>query len=340
MAANVRTLVTELGTALGLLDTDPERVWYARPDQLVNVSDADWKSLRDAAVGGERDHFVAAHANGRYFLLADDGLRGRPPALVEWRGPTRSPGDEVAPIDLRVDHVYQVSCKYLSRITLNASPAYLFERLATGGQGRRADDWFHVVDPDGFQALYRAALESLDGESRMTADFPDDVMALVPAQRDVLRRAWTRSPPPAFTASWQEFSDVVSERSAAIWRTNLPAAGGESMLWRLLRIGSAPYFVLGLERKTSRFEPLRLRVMTPWDWRHRFRLVSFEIRAGRRAQPSVDWSAVVEERDDGQRRTVDGHVEVRWSHGRFGGRPEAKVYLDTPLSAVPGYVEL
>jgi hypothetical protein len=36
-------------------------------------------------------------------------------------------------------------------------------------------------------------------------------------------------------------------------------------------------------------------------------------------------------------RTVEGHVELRWSHGRFGGPPEAKVYLDTPHHEVPGY---
>lgn len=34
---------------------------------------------------------------------------------------------------------------------------------------------------------------------------------------------------------------------------------------------------------------------------------------------------------------VAGHVEIRWSHGRFGGHPEAKVYLDTPHAQVPGY---
>jgi len=39
----------------------------------------------------------------------------------------------------------------------------------------------------------------------------------------------------------------------------------------------------------------------------------------------------------GEDRTVEGHVELRWSHGRFGGPPEAKVYLDTPHHEVPGY---
>ena len=54
----------------------------------------------------------------------------------------------------------------------------------------------------------------------------------------------------------------------------------------------------------------------------------------------VGWNAIVRRRDDGSETSVAGHVEVRWSHGRFCGPPEAKVYLDTPHTAVPGYFPL
>jgi hypothetical protein len=37
---------------------------------------------------------------------------------------------------------------------------------------------------------------------------------------------------------------------------------------------------------------------------------------------------------------IAGHVEVRWSHGRFGAPPEAKGYLDTAHHLVPGYFAL
>lgn len=340
MTPGGRTLVTELGTALGLLDVDVDRVWFARPPRLLNVADAHWAALRDA-VDGDGERFAAAYDNGRHFLLAPDGLRGRPPALVEWRGPMRVPGDEVAPIDLRIDHVFQVSCKYLSKITLNASPSYLFERMATGGQGRRSEDWFARVDAAGYRRLYDAALGCLDDEVRGAYPWPAEPTDLTRPLRDVLREQWKhRRPPAAFAAQWETFSRSVSACSAEAWRANLGEASPESMLWRLLRIGSAPYFVLGLERRDAGFEPLRVRVMTPWDWRHAFELLSFDIEPGGRAQPSVDWRAQVRVRRDGSRADVNGHVEVRWSHGRFNGPPEAKVYLDVPLSRVPGYVEL
>jgi hypothetical protein len=105
------------------------------------------------------------------------------------------------------------------------------------------------------------------------------------------------------------------------------------MLWRLLRLAPAPYFVLGTGQSGS----VRLRVGTPWDFQQSFRVRSLEVAAQPGGQSRVGWRAVVADHLDGSEREVLGHVEVRWSHGRFGGPPEAKVYLDTPHDRVPGY---
>jgi hypothetical protein len=104
----------------------------------------------------------------------------------------------------------------------------------------------------------------------------------------------------------------------------------------LLRIGSAPYYVLGVASD----EALRLRIATPWDWRERFELSDFHVGAGSDGQAVVRWQAVIRDKQRGSELPVDGHVEVRWSHGRFCGPPEAKVYLDTSHRDVPGYFPL
>ena len=85
---------------------------------------------------------------------------------------------------------------------------------------------------------------------------------------------------------------------------------------------------------------MRLRVATPWDWQQRFELRSFEVSPEAGLQPRVAWSASVLDRGTGEEVPVGGHVEIRWSHGRFCGHPEAKVYLDTAHRRVPGYFEL
>jgi hypothetical protein len=85
---------------------------------------------------------------------------------------------------------------------------------------------------------------------------------------------------------------------------------------------------------------LRLRIATPWDWRQEFRLTEFDVAAEAAGQPRVGWRALVRQRHTGLQRLVTGHVEIRWSHGRFAGPPEAKVYLDSPHAEVPGYIPL
>lgn len=331
------TKLTEIVTGLGMLGGDhPLAMLPARPGELRNVDDTTWDSVvtawSDASV---RPLVDAAFANGRFFYEAADALRGRRPRIVEWTGPQRSPGDEVAPVDLRVDHVYLVSCKYLSKITVNASPSHLFERLLTGGHGRRAGDWYRQVAPGEHERLWSATRIWL-AATEPTLDLPVDHDAMSKAERKavsgVLRRqrAW----PAELLGAYQDMCVAVSVRSALVWQESIAASTGaaEAMLWRLLRIGSAPYFVLG----SGGAVPLRLRVASPWDWRQSFTFRRLVIEAVAGGQPMVSWTAELRDRD-GHDVQVAGHVEIRWSHGRFSGPPEAKVYLDTPFADVPGY---
>jgi hypothetical protein len=329
--ADLRTTITEVVTGLGMLGFDDvDAALAARPEAIVNVEPDVYDELQRAAK--ERLHadvFTAAVMNGQSFLDARDALRGRTPMLIEWKGAHRAPGDEVVPADLRVDHVYLVSCKYLSRIVVNASPHHLFERLLAGGHGQRGGDWFRTVAPAEHDTLYAAV--------RATAEtaMPEDVTALDRSERralaDRLRAGW----PPGVADRYQALVDRTAEESAQRWRTAI-GTNAEAMLWRLLRIGSAPYFVLG----ASPAGFLRLRIATPWDWREAFELRGFEVDPRAGGQPIVAWRAVVRPRATREDRVIEGHVEVRWSHGRFSGPPEAKVYLDTPHADVPGYFPL
>lgn len=334
--------ITEIVTGLGM--TGAERVEDAlesRPAALLAVDDSTWGRVRDAYHDRTmRPVFLGAFANGRAFLRADDGLRDRLPLRVEWRGSARTPTDDQVPADLRIDHVYLVSCKYVSKILHNASPASLFERCLASSQRRTTDtDWFATVAPAPFQQLYREARLSIDGGVR----FPERVGDLDQPQRRELSKALAAGWTPAGDARYRELSNAVSAESARRWNEALAtAAERRLMLWRLLRIGSAPYFVLG----TGAGDTLRLRVMTPWDWNQAFELVDFAITAEEMGQPRVRWEAEVRQRSHGPDRSdrsvrsVRGHIEIRWSHGRFGGRPEAKVYLDTAHRDVPGYEPL
>jgi hypothetical protein len=327
-----KTAISEISTGLGMLQYDDiDAALAARPAAMRNVRTTEWDALLAAwNRAAHRDLFVASWMNGQAFLRASDALRGREPWVIEWKGPQRSVGDEAVPADLRIDHVYLVSCKYQSGIVINASPDHLFERLLVGGHGRRSGtNWFSETAPVEHAALYNSVRDSVD------MPLPAEFGALSFQQRRALARSLRIAWPGDAERCYQALVAKVSEESAIRWKSAL-GANAERMLWRMLRIGSAPYFVLGASRQAS----MRLRVATPWDWRQVFELRSFAIDARIGGQPMVGWEALVRRKLDGSDATVRGHVEIRWSHGRLCGPPEAKVYLDTPHSEVPGYFVL
>ena len=331
----LRTEVTEITTGLGMLGfrtlDDALRV---RPAAITNVTDEHYARLEAARASGVLPRaFEVAWQNGMAFALAGEGLRGRPPWWLEWKGGHRPPGYEQIPADLRVDHVYLVSCKYGSDILTNSSPANLFDRHLSERRDDRAD-WYLEVAPEAYQRLYSACRAELDG-----ADLPRSLRELEPRHRTLLKKNLPRRLSGDLAGLYRAFAADVAAASARRWMAGLKTARQrEEMLWRLLRLQSAPYFVLG---ESADGRPLRYRVATPWDFRSRYRLVDFAAAPDReRRQPVVFWNARVTDLAAGGDVDVAGHVEVRWSHGRFAQVPEAKVYLDTRHHAVPGYVPL
>jgi hypothetical protein len=330
--ADLKTDVTELGTGLGLLGFEsPEAALNARPKECLHVEASHWDRL-DAAMEtlSLRQAFYAAWLNGRAMLAAEEGLRGRVPLRMEWKGPHKPPGYERLPADLRVDHVFLISCKYVSKVLWNLAPTFLFDRCLEGRGDEPRADWFEAVASSAYGALYADVRKTVGNLPNTQAD-------LTSADRDRIKEACARKWPDELEQSAQTFATEVAGLTATRWLARLPNhSARERMLWLLLRLNSAPYFILG----SGPQGPLRLRVGTPWDWRQRFSLREFTVAAADSLQPQVNWTAVIEHRGRGEDVVVRGHVEIRWSHGRFCGFPEAKVYLDTPHRDVPGYFEL
>lgn len=329
---SLRTEITEITTGLAMLGyQDLARALEVRPRHIRHVTEATFDRLDAAKASGLHDRdFEIAWSNGAAFARSPLGLRGRPPWTLEWKGHHKpaSKSIETNPADLRIDHVYLISCKYNSRILHNSGPVPLFEHgLHTPGPIQRSN-WFETVCPDAFRAVWRPVF--------VAAGLPDGVTpsSATTAQRAVVDELLDDSPLDTGTVGYTQFVTKASESTAARWRatTSTPRARQE-LLWRLLRMQAAPYFVLGARQDRT---PMRYRVGTPWDFAQKYKLESLTITAGRRGQPSVDWTFEVSDLA-GARSTVHGHVEVRWSHGKLNGSPEAKVYLDCEPESVPGY---
>jgi hypothetical protein len=332
--ADLKTSVTELITGLGMTGHETvEEALEREPSSMVSVSPERWKELRGAYEGGAfNKEFGHAFANGRAFFFASDGLRERMPQLIEWKGAQKSTGDEVLPVDLRIDHVFLISCKYLSKILHNASPSRVFDHALRSTRFDGSVDWFDEVAREQHTELYRLCKEQTG-----LGDLAASPCDLTTPQRQLLKEATPKQWSSDVEAAYKEMCLAVSHASAQRLQQHVKGKSEqEAILRRLLRFGQAPYFVLGNTAKDS----LRVRVATPWDWQQQFELRRFDVEPRDGGQPMVTWRAVVRGRHSGLEQTVEGHIEIRWSHGRFGGKPEAKVYLDTPHTQVPGYFPL
>ncbi len=330
----LRTEITEIVTGLAIFGyPNLEHALSVEPPAFRNVPAETYADLRSEFSTGSHDAlFARAWENGRRFAVSGEGLRGRTPWMIEWKGPHRPPGYDRIPTDLRVDHVYLLSCKFGSNILTNSSPANLFDRLLADRQDEPTD-WFGEVAPEAYQSLYSACRDLVEGT------LPVSVDALEPGHREVLKRGLPRRFRGETQRRYLELVSEVARRSAERWRNHLTSKSvAEATVWRLLRMQSAPYFVLG---ESAEGHPIAHRVVTPGDLRrtHRFRRLDVVAALGR-GQPIVEWEAMFTEQGSGRERSVRGHVEVRWSHGKFAQVPEAKVYLDTPHRLVPGYIPL
>lgn len=331
-----RTEVTEIVTGLATMGFPSiARALEVRPRNFLNVAEPHYDALRDSFTTGQyAAEFDRAWENGVSFARAADGLRGRPPWSVEWKGNQRPPGYEQIPADLRIDHVYLISCKYGSNILHNPSPGNLFVNLLLDREYRSDLGWYQEVAPAAYQDFYSVCREAVGAR-----DLPSMVSQLGERDLRTLRNGLPKRLSGALGDAYTDFSHTVAAATAQRWAANMTTSRRrETMLWRLLRLESAPYFVLGESADGS---PLRYRVATPWDFRLRYSFRDLLVSPNREAQqPVVHWKASVRNNATDLVDTVEGHVEIRWSHGRFGPSPEAKVYLDTPHHDVPGYFPL
>ena len=142
----------------------------------------------------------------------------------------------------------------MSRNLQNRSPSRIFDRLL--GPGDTDPPTGMRSAPNQYQALYEAA-----ASTAAVAGLPDRIEQLAPVHRVALRAALrARTWPAVARAPYAELCQEVSTRTAAHWSARIATPyQAEALMWRLLRILSAPYFILGSDPRQA----LRLRIDTP-----------------------------------------------------------------------------
>jgi len=334
--ATPKTECTELSVGFGLIGLDPVEALPIQIDQLWNESlpiskfiDFKRKFLEDEPYY-RRFYNIGVNLCHSHSVFKDMKI-----SLVRWEGPQQQAGSVTIPVDIIAANI-PISIKADSNVVFNLSPPILFDSVPRASLSpTRSDNWYLTVAPDSYQKLYELA------NNLCTLSLPYSVQEYHETVRGAKKRKLLakaiRNLSPAdlaiFNKQYRAFCHQVATHSAALFHDNLKAtlagqlknAVTENIIRRFFRMSDSEYVLCGSDQRNDFC--VTIPPLTEWKRKWRFKQLTAHPDLSR-GQSVVNFEIVVAEKASRQEYTFPFHAEIRWSHGKFSGNPEAKLYKD------------
>jgi len=345
--ADERTETTELAVAFGLINLHPLETDYRSIGSRFEgtLTEAKFEELKATLRGNAELQSMF----DQLFQLGVRLKRARPDlfpdsANVRWVGPIQQSRSVTVSQDL-VCGTTSISVKAESRVVFNLSPYNLFVSLPQGRVfGRGGPNWFLRQAPEAYQYLFDVvsqgtAYTSVEEFERSATKAERKALeaycaGLAGEDQERFAERYTVLCRETARASAEEFRRELTASLQSIHA----AAVMDELLRHFFRLDSSHYVLCGLDRR------LEFAYLIPsiTDWKRHAELVDVTAEADLNARQSkVLFNVIVRVRKGGRRVHVPFHAEIRWSHGRFSGNPEAKLYRDfDDWSMVPGIVRI
>jgi hypothetical protein len=343
--ATRKTEATELAVGFGILGVNPL-------DQKINVTNLFIDSLSDQKWHDFQEEYERDKKLYKKFFelgLHLRELRFKSVGQLVWAGPQQQAATASGAKDLFIPSLNMpISIKNDSNVVLNASPHNLFRSLPQGKAfASRAEHWFLEKDPEGYQKLYDF------GRSLFPKELPRDATefeAIISrAERDEFQEFVTKGliglNAKEFEALYIEMCGNVARSSAlefnnhlAILPSNEHPAVHETVIRQFFRLDAVQYLLVGLDNR--KVFAVQIPDLTSWKGQWRVENITAIPDLGR-GQSVVKITVTT---TDKNRRTIiydfGFHIEIRWSHGKFCGNPEGKLYKSFTWTSVPFFDSL
>lgn len=345
--ADERTETTELAVAFGLLNIHPSETDYRSISTRFEgtLTGEKFQNLKNTL----RDSTVLRNMFDKLFELGVCLKRARPDlfpdsANVRWVGPVQQSRSVTVSQDL-VYGTTSISVKAESRVVFNLSPYNLFVSLPQGRVfARGGPNWFLRQAPEAYQRLFEVV-----SAATVYASVEEFERLATQTERKALQRycaQLSKEDQERFKERYYVLCHETAKASAEEFRRELSAsleslhaaAVLDELLRRFLRLDSSHYVLCGLDRGV----PFAYLIPSITDWKRHAELAEVSVEPDLEAQQSkVRFNLSLRVRRGDGRVQVPFHAEIRWSHGRFCGNPEAKLYRDfNDWSVVPGIVRI
>jgi len=285
----------------------------------------------------------------KQLLIAGIKLRIKYPLFnkvnsLVWYGPEKQAKTNSLAQDLLVANT-PVSIKAESNVLSNLSPKNIFQNIPQGKvPSERSENWYMATDRGGLQKLYnivrKVRLYRFPQFPQSIEDFEQNAQ---PKHRSELQseiKKLTSDELDEFTKQYLEMCSNVSSASANIFnksfqdalQTPSRNAVTEHLVKNLFRMDSVEYVSVGIENN----KVFAIRIPSITQWKKEWQVLDIE------AKPDLDKKQsrviiMVKFRNKISKdiHSAQFHVEIRWSHKKFGGAPEAKLYKDFKWAEIP-----
>jgi hypothetical protein len=329
----VKTECTELSVGFGLLGLDPINASQDEVNSLFAHTLTAEKYKRFKSEFGRNPDFY-----NRLFIVGRNIQLSYPPfqniTSVQWLGPQQQASTASVAIDLRANQT-PISVKAQSNVVWNPSPYNLFKSVPQGrAMADRTDNWYLVSALPEFQELYSFIhdkyLPNLPGDIQ---DFEATASKKSRKRIQSIIKTFGENEKAEFEKRYIAFCHSVAIHSANLFNDNIKQALQspirnsiyEIIARNFFRFDMMQYLLCGIDRNHD------FAVVIPdiTTWKREWAFTTIEaIPDLTRRQSVVDFHIAFQNKTTRITNEVNFHSEIRWSHGKFCGSPEAKLYKE------------
>jgi len=340
---SAKTETSELSVAFGILGLDPTYFYPQSEIELRfngSLSEEKYEAFRKEY---KRDTELYERLLRVGRIMSDRHIPFKQADVVQWTGPFRQASTTSVAKDLLVANT-PVSVKTESNVVANLSPANMMVNLPGGtAHSSREENWYLTTQSEEFQELYAF----VRGMSPEVQDLPEDIRSFEEqaSRKDRNRiqkilKECSESEKKAFTKRYRELCHRVAEKSADLFNQNLTASLStgsrkavlENLARWFFRLNAVQYVLCGIDRK----DEFALVVPDLTSWLREWYLADVAATPDiTRGQSVVDFDVVYRRKKDRSEHRAPYHAEIRWSHGRFSGAVESKLYKDFAWRDLP-----
>lgn len=276
----------------------------------------------------------------RHYLIKN----GVVPRGIAWTGKDNIAGVVSVAKDLEILN-FRISVKENADVFINGSPLTVFEDLPQGlfGQKKRGEDWFIKTakrELEDYYCLCRRHL-SIKDKFKTVASFyankDKSYKKRFGKQVALLHKTKNAEILFAYQSMCNKVSLVSSEmfnQNLSNFKSNYTSSGALQPIFHyFFKINGIKYIIAGTEKN----KPFASLLEDSTNWTRRYSFIDINAKPKIAGQPEVLLVFLFKDKTTNEVFKIPLKVEIRWSHGKFCGNPEAKVYkqwsyMDLPWS--------